>query len=200
MLSAASLHAQDKLPPADPPYYRVSYEPSTVPGGPAFGVSYTVWIPPGVQALRGVIVRQHGCGTGASKEERTAAFDLHWQALARKHGCALLGPSYVLAEKESCSLWSDPRNGSEKTFQSKTYSDSPCAPLAEMRFTDTTATPGPVSACDALISARATVRFAEQRNRFLIETDREARTRHEKVHAARLKPPCIDVSDPLHDR
>jgi hypothetical protein len=37
---------------------------------------------------------QHGCGTGASRGGETAADDLHWQALARRWDCALLGPSY----------------------------------------------------------------------------------------------------------
>jgi hypothetical protein len=36
------------LPPAAPPYYRVQYQPSTQPGELVFGVSYTIWIPPGV--------------------------------------------------------------------------------------------------------------------------------------------------------
>jgi len=110
------LHAQTPLPPAAPPYYRVRYEPSKQPGELVFGVSYTVWIPPGVKTLRGVIVHQHGCGEGACKAGQTAAFDLHWQALAQKHGCALLGPSYEQPEKENCGLWCDPRNGSEKKY------------------------------------------------------------------------------------
>ena len=116
LLTASALHAQDPLPPAAPPYYRVRYEPSTQPGELVFGVSYTVWIPAGVTTLRGVIVHQHGCGEGACKAGRTAAFDLHWQALARQHGCALLGPSYEQPEKANCGLWCDPRNGSEKKF------------------------------------------------------------------------------------
>ena len=82
LLVAAGLQAQDSLPTAAPPYYRVRYEPSTQPGELVYGVSYTVWIPPGVKTLRGVLVHQHGCGEGACKAGRTAAFDLHWQALA----------------------------------------------------------------------------------------------------------------------
>ena len=113
---AGSLSAQDALPPAAPPYYRVRYEPSTQPGELVYAVSYTVWIPPGVTALRGIIVHQHGCGEGACKAGQTAAFDLHWQALAKKHDCALLGPSFEQPEKADCSLWCDPRNGSEKRF------------------------------------------------------------------------------------
>lgn len=115
-LCISVLRAQTPLPPADPPYFRVRYEPSAQPGELVFGVSYTAWIPPGVKTLRGVIVHQHGCGEGACKAGQTAAFDLHWQALAQKHECALLGPSYEQPEKENCGLWCDPRNGSEKKF------------------------------------------------------------------------------------
>jgi hypothetical protein len=63
-----------------------------------------------------VIVHQHGCGDGACQGGRTAAFDLHWQALAKKHHCALLGPSYEQPDGADCALWSDPRNGSERKF------------------------------------------------------------------------------------
>ena len=114
--SAILTSAQDSLPLAAAPYYRVHYEPSTKVGELVYGVSYTVWIPPGVKTLRGVIVHQHGCGEGACKAGQTAAFDLHWQALARKHECALLGPSFEQPEKANCQLWCDPRNGSEKKY------------------------------------------------------------------------------------
>jgi hypothetical protein len=52
----------------------------------------------------------------------TAAYDLHWQALARKWDCALLGPSYhVLNENTDTSpggseWWFDPRRGSDQAF------------------------------------------------------------------------------------
>jgi hypothetical protein len=42
---------------------------------------------------------------------------LHWQALARKHGCALLAPAYEQPEKADCQMWCDPRNGSDAAFQ-----------------------------------------------------------------------------------
>ena len=86
------------------------------PGELTFGVTYTFWIPDGVKRLRGVIVHQHGCGSGACKGGETAAHDLHWQALAKKHDCALLGPSYRQADKQDCRLWCDPRNGSRAAF------------------------------------------------------------------------------------
>jgi hypothetical protein len=80
------------------------------------GVTYTLWVPDGAKKIRGVIVHQHGCGVGACKGGETAAHDLHWQALAKKWDCALLGPSYQQGEKQDCHLWCDPRNGSHKTF------------------------------------------------------------------------------------
>ena len=107
----------DIFPAADPPYFRVRYEASSEPAGLVFPVNYTAWIPPGVSQLRGVIVHQHGCGEGSCKSGLTGAFDLHWQALAKKHDCALLAPSYEQPEKENCQMWCDPRNGSDATFQ-----------------------------------------------------------------------------------
>lgn len=123
MLVAATeyLHAQkppyDVFPPAEPPYYRVRYEPSTKKGELLYGVNYTVWIPKDVKTLRGVIVHQHGCGEGSCKSGLTGAYDLHWQALAKKHDCALLSPSYEQPDKADCQMWCDPRNGSDAAFQ-----------------------------------------------------------------------------------
>jgi len=96
--------------------FAVEYPPSKEPGELVFGVTYTMWVPDGVANIRGVIVHQHGCGEGACKGGATAAYDLHWQALAKKWDCALLGPSYHQPEKENCRRWCDPRNGSGKTF------------------------------------------------------------------------------------
>ena len=106
----------DVFPEADPPYYRVRYEASEQPGELSFPVNYTVWIPPGVKTLRGVIVHQHGCGEGSCKSGLSGAFDLHWQALSRKHDCALLAPAYEQPQQADCQLWCDPRNGSAQTF------------------------------------------------------------------------------------
>ncbi len=94
----------------------VSYPPSDRPGELVYGVTYRAWIPEGVDRLRGVIVHQHGCGAGACKGGETAADDLHWQALARKWNCALLGPSYKQPEGQDCRAWCDPRRGSRARF------------------------------------------------------------------------------------
>jgi pimeloyl-ACP methyl ester carboxylesterase len=116
----AELHAQetpyDVFPAADPPYYRVRYEASSQPGELAYAVNYTVWIRPKAKSLRGVIVHQHGCGEGSCRSGLTGVWDLHWQALAKKHDCALLAPSYEQPQGADCQMWCDPRNGSDATF------------------------------------------------------------------------------------
>jgi len=118
---ASSAAAQESpyanLPAADSPYYRVRYEGSTEPGELIYPVSFTVWIPPGVKTLRGVIVHQHGCGEGSCKSGQTGAFDLHWQALAKKHDCALMSPVFEQPEKADCQMWCDPRKGSDVSFR-----------------------------------------------------------------------------------
>ncbi|MBM3992576.1 MAG: hypothetical protein FJ303_00220 [Planctomycetes bacterium] len=115
------MHAQkppyDVFPPADPPNYRVRYEASNKPGELIYPVNYTIWIPPGVKTLRGVIVHQHGCGEGSCRSGLTGAYDLHWQALAKTHGCALLSPAYEQPNKADCQMWCDPRNGSDAAFR-----------------------------------------------------------------------------------
>ncbi|TDU71091.1 esterase/PHB depolymerase [Prosthecobacter fusiformis] len=97
-------------------YFTLEYPPSEKPGELIYGVTYILWVPDEVKEIRGVIVHQHGCGAGACKNGETAAYDLHWQALAEKHGCALLGPSFHQEDGDDCRKWCDPRNGSEKAF------------------------------------------------------------------------------------
>jgi len=108
--------------PADPPYYRIRYKESSAPGELPYAVSFSLWLPPSVKTLRGVIVHQHGCGEGSCKSGQTGAHDLHWQALASKHDCALLSPSYEQPDNADCQLWCDPRNGSDRAFR-KSLSD-----------------------------------------------------------------------------
>jgi hypothetical protein len=97
-------------------YHEVTYPPSTKQGELQFGVTYTLWVPDGTQTIRAVIVHQHGCGDAACRGGATAAYDLHWQALAKKWNCALLGPSYQQGDHPNCRLWCDPRNGSGDAF------------------------------------------------------------------------------------
>lgn len=96
--------------------YQVHYRASVQPGELRLSVDYYLWVPENVTRLRGVIVHQHGCGVGASLGGQTAADDLHWQALARKWDCALLGSCYQPIAGVNCRSWCDPRNGSGKQF------------------------------------------------------------------------------------
>ena len=93
-------------------YYPVPENPA--PGVFVYGADWRIWIPPGVETLRGVVVHQHGCGTGSAERGKDAVYDLHWQALARKYDCALIAVSYE--QTGECALWCDPRNGSARSF------------------------------------------------------------------------------------
>ncbi|MFN0121058.1 MAG: hypothetical protein ACKV2V_11210 [Blastocatellia bacterium] len=46
-------------------------------------MNYTIWIPPGVKTLRGVIVHQHGCGEGSAKRIRIHVRETNGDKLAR---------------------------------------------------------------------------------------------------------------------
>ena len=96
--------------------YQVHYPAIARPDELRLSVDYYLWIPSGVKQLRGVIVHQHGCGPGASIGGQTAADDLHWQALACKWDCALMGSSYEPRKGVNCRLWCDSRNGSGARF------------------------------------------------------------------------------------
>jgi pimeloyl-ACP methyl ester carboxylesterase len=103
-------------------YFQIEYPPSTAANELQIGVTYTMWVPDDVVRFRCLIVHQHGAGRTAAEKGATAAYDLHWQALAKKWDCGLLGPSYhVLTDATDASpggseLWFDPRRGSDKTF------------------------------------------------------------------------------------
>ena len=129
---AASAFAQgsrvrNNAPPPPPAggsgkYFRLDYPGSTESNQLQTAVSYLLWVPDGVTQLRGLIVHQHGAGTTASIEGSTGAYDLQWQALAKKWDCALWSSSYHV-QNEATDLtpggsehWFDPRRGSEKTF------------------------------------------------------------------------------------
>ncbi len=108
--------AAEIAPIVCPPYYMVHYTGSTNEGELKLPVTFTLWLPAGVKTLRGVIVHQHGCGVSPHGDGAAAACDLHWQALARKHECALLGPEYQQFDKTDCLWWCNPRNGSGTRF------------------------------------------------------------------------------------
>ena len=64
-------------------YIKIDYPASTAADELQLAVTYTLWIPDGVTNIRGVIVHQHGAGINAAEHGATAAYDLHWQALAK---------------------------------------------------------------------------------------------------------------------
>lgn len=98
-------------------YYEISYPGSRAPGSLKNDSLFTMWIPEGQEKLRGIIVHQHGCGINPTKYGHMIAYDLHWQELARKWGCALLGPSFLMTkDTDVCTDWCDPRNGSDAVF------------------------------------------------------------------------------------
>ena len=103
-------------------YLKVEYPASTAADQLQIAVTYTMWVPDDVARFRCVIVHQHGAGRNAAEHGATAAYDLHWQALAKKWDCALLGPYYrVLTDATDATpggseLWFDPRRGSDKAF------------------------------------------------------------------------------------
>ncbi len=97
-------------------YYVIKYNASKKPGELSLAVTYTLWVPETPQRLRGIIVHQHGCGSGACKSGEQAAYDLHWQALAAKWDCALLAPRFHQSDSDDCRLWCDPRKGSRAAF------------------------------------------------------------------------------------
>ena len=127
LLPAVSAIGQDAVGPlklpqvaasSSPPYYTTEYKQPADPrpGQLQIGATYTLWIPPQVKQVRGIIVHQHGCGEGSCQGSVTAAHDLHWQELARRNQCALLGPSFHQVQEQNCRLWCDPRNGSAEVF------------------------------------------------------------------------------------
>jgi hypothetical protein len=103
-------------------YLQLFYPPSTTKGGLQLGVIYTLWLPDNIKTVRAVIVHQHGASIPAAQAGATSAYDLHWQALAKKWNCALLGPAYQVLNDAidltpgGAELWFDPRQGSDRVF------------------------------------------------------------------------------------
>ncbi len=104
-------------------YLRIDYPVSPDTNELQVAVTYTLWIPEGAKTIRGIIVHQHGAGVDTSREESTGAYDLHWQALAKKWDCALLAPKYhVLTEKNSIGsriirFKVDPQTGNQVMYE-----------------------------------------------------------------------------------
>lgn len=76
--------------------------------GSADSSVYHVFIPAGVDTVRGIFVHQHGCGMegrGAS-----TAYDIQYQAFAKKWKLAIVGPD--LYYQSGCHDWRNPESGS----------------------------------------------------------------------------------------
>ncbi len=116
-LFGAELKNASASPDGGGSYFEISYPGSRAPGALANDSTATLWIPDGHEKLRGIIVHQHGGGINPTKYGHMIAYDLHWQELARKWGCALLGPSFLMTKEiDVCADWHDPRNGSGAPF------------------------------------------------------------------------------------
>ena len=74
---------------------------------------YTVFIPHDINRIRGVFVHQHGCsmeGRGVS-----TAYDIQYQAFAKKWGLAVVGPD-LYSQSKGCFNWQDIETGSGKAL------------------------------------------------------------------------------------
>lgn len=93
------------------------YETSVPPEEAEYYLSadYRLWIPNGVTTIRGLIVKQHGCGDPAAETGLDHANDLQWQALAAKHKFALLGTNLPSGD-QPCENWALMNYGSGNAF------------------------------------------------------------------------------------
>lgn len=74
---------------------------------------YTIFIPDGMASLNGIFIHQHGCtmeGTGAA-----TAYDLQYQAFAKKWHLAIVGPDLYSA-KGNCHNWRNEESGSGRAL------------------------------------------------------------------------------------
>lgn len=94
-------------------YYQISIPPSQEDYYQS--ADFRIWIPQDVQTIRGVIVKQHGCGDPAAATGLDHANDLQWQALAAKHQLALLGTKFTTGN-HPCEYWVLMNYGSGAAF------------------------------------------------------------------------------------
>lgn len=94
-------------------YYEVSVPPGKI--DQYLTADYRLWIPNQIGEIRGLIVRQHGCGDSAAATGLDYANDFQWQAFARKHKFALLGAKYLTGDKP-CELWALINYGSKEAL------------------------------------------------------------------------------------
>jgi hypothetical protein len=98
---------------SDGTYYEVFIPPTKT--DKYLSAEYRIWIPKDVKSLRGLIVKQHGCGDPAAASGLKHANDLQWQALASKHQFALVGTKYA-TNNQICENWALLNSGSEGAF------------------------------------------------------------------------------------
>lgn len=77
-------------------------------------VEFACWLPESDKPIQAVIIHQHGCTNASPDKHPPVTTDFHWQALARKHHCALLVPMYQVMG--NCDEWNDPDSGSERAL------------------------------------------------------------------------------------
>ena len=94
-------------------YYSVAIPSS--PKNRYLSAEYRVWIPAGIERVRGIIVKQHGCGDSAAQYGLDHAKDLQWQALATKHQFALMGTQLLVGDGR-CEDWGLINYGSRDMF------------------------------------------------------------------------------------
>ncbi len=108
-------------------YYEISVPPTS--SAKYISADYRIWIPNGVETVRGVLVKQHGCGGDAATDMGLVyANDLQWQALATKHQLAILGSKYPTDYQtvgrypdDPCNSWAVIDRGSEEAFLKSLY-------------------------------------------------------------------------------
>jgi hypothetical protein len=76
--------------------------------------TFDLWLPPGVEDIRGIIVHQHGCSRPSEKSGLIGAYDLHWQELAREHDFALLVPGFSMTDDTPSAAPFDLKESKEK--------------------------------------------------------------------------------------
>ncbi len=99
--------------------------------------NYSLFIPEGIDIIRGILIHQHGCGNFDKIKSSNIIYDLQYQEFARKWNLALLGPALSQFKNcpdcgnpsngiRECLEWSDPANGSEKALlvSLNTFADS----------------------------------------------------------------------------
>lgn len=94
-------------------YYEASVPPTTIDSYQS--AEFRLWIPDNIPTIRGLIIKQHGCGDDAAATGLEHATDLQWQALALKHQFALLGTKFPTG-KQPCESWALTNYGSESAL------------------------------------------------------------------------------------